>query len=141
MSPERLGRIVREVQIIEGWLKRVMQHAHNEALEGRIPDGTKLVDKRAYRKFTIGENEIKAILEVEGFGEDDYLKEPKLQTLAQLEKMMGKKMFVAAFGKDDDPGKRWKKESSGYVLCDIEDDRPAVKLDHSDAFDAVEDDE
>ena len=141
MSPARLGRIVREVRILEGWLKRVMQHAHNEALEGRVPDGTKLVDKRAYRKFTASEDEIVALLDLEGLDEEAYMKEPKMLTLAQLEKVLGKKRFHALFGAEDDPHKMWKKESSGYVLADEDDAREAVKLDKSDNFDAVEDED
>lgn len=135
ITPERLGRIVREVQIIEGWLRRVMQHAHSEALDGRVPDGCKLVDKRAYRKFTIGEDEIIATLDLEGLSEEDYMKEPELVTLTQLEKVLGKKRFKEVFGEFI------KKESSGYVLAPVEDDREAVKFNQGDAFGAVEDDD
>lgn len=139
MTPERLGRIVREVQIIEGWLRRVMAHAHSEALDGRMPDGLKLVDKRAYRKFTVGEDEIICTLDLEGFTEETYLKEPKLLTLTQLEKAVGKKKFTELFGAADDENKMWSKASTGYVLAPIEDDRPAAKLSTGEAFGAVED--
>ncbi len=141
MTPEQLGRIVREVKIFEGWLKRVMQYAHNEGMEGRIPAGCKMVEKRAYRKFTISEDEIVTILDLEGMTEDDYMKDPKMLTLAQLEKAVGKKRFAELFGKENEADSVIKKESSGYVLAPAEDERQAVKLDKSDAFDAVDDED
>lgn len=142
ITPAQLGRIVREAKIYEGHIRRALAHAHSEALDGRMPDGSKLVDKRAYRKFTVSEDAIVAVLDVEGFDEESYMKEPKLLTLTQLEKAVGKKKFVAMFGKGPgDPNSMWKKESSGYVLAPIEDDRPAAKLSSGDAFGAVEDDE
>jgi hypothetical protein len=141
MTPAQLGRIVREAKVYEGFIRRALAHAHSEALDGRVPEGTKLVDKRAYRKFTVGEDEIVAVLDLEGFDEESYMKEPKLFTLTQLEKAVGKKKFAELFGKQDDPNKKWKKESSGYVLADIEDDRPQAKLSVGDAFGAVDDDD
>lgn len=141
LTPAQLGRVVREAKIYEGYIRRVLQHAHAEALEGRVPEGTKLVDKRAYRKFTATDDDVITLLDLEGFDEDDYMKEPKLLTLAQLEKVLGKKKFAEVFGKDDDPDKLWKKESSGYVLADLEDAREPAKISMGDQFDAVEDDE
>jgi hypothetical protein len=141
VTPAQLGRIVREAKVYEGFIRRALAHAHSEAMDGRVPDGTKLVDKRAYRKFTIGEHEIIATLDVEGFDEEQYMKEPKLLTLTQLEKSVGKKKFKELFGAPDDADKRWKKESSGYVLADINDDRPKATLSTGDAFGAVEDDD
>lgn len=141
MTPADLGRIVREVQIIEGWCRRVMQHAHSEALDGRVPEGTKLVDKRAYRKFTVGDDEIIALLDLEGLPEEEYMREPKLLTLTQLEQSLGKRKFAEVFGSAQSEDKLWKKESSGYVLAPVEDDRPAAKLSTGDAFGAVVDDD
>lgn len=141
MTPAHLGRIVREVQIIEGWVRRVMQFAHSEALEGRVPEGTKLVDKRAYRKFTISDDEIVARLDLEGLSDEDMHKEPKLLTLTQIEKVLGKKTFNAVFGNADDENKAWKKESTGFVLAPLEDKREAAKISTGDAFGAVTDDD
>jgi hypothetical protein len=141
MTPAQLGRIVREAKVYEGFIRRALAHAHSEAMDGREPEGTKLVDKRAYRKFTIGEDEIICTLDLEGYDEETYMKEPKLLTLAQLETALGKKKFKALFGDEKDPDKRWVKKSSGYVLADIDDDRPKATLSTGDAFGAVEDDD
>lgn len=142
ITPERLGRIVREVKILEGWLKRVMQHAHSEAMEGRVPEGTKLVDKRAYRKWIVSEDDVMCLLDLEGLDEEAYMREPKMLTLTQIEKAIGKKRFAELFGKGpDDPKGMWKKQSSGYVLADIDDDREAVVVSTGGAFGAVEDED
>lgn len=141
VTPAQLGRIVREAKIYEGWIRRALAHAHSEALDGRMPEGSKLVDKRAYRKFTISEDDIICTLDLEGISEDEYMKEPKLKTLTQLEKTVGKKKFVELFGAEKSEDKAWKKESSGYVLAPIEDDRPAAQISTGEAFGAVEDDE
>jgi hypothetical protein len=110
-------------------------------MEGRVPKGTKMVDKRAYRKFTIPEDEVIALLDLEGISEDDFMTEPELLSLAKLEKILGKNKFTSLFGKHDDQHRAWKKESSGYVLAPEEDARPAAKLSTGDAFGAVDDDE
>jgi hypothetical protein len=141
ITPERLGKLVREASILEGWVRRVLQYAHNEAMEGRVPTGTKLVEKRAYRKFTIPEDEVIALLDLEGISEDDFMTEPELLSLAKLEKILGKNKFTALFGKHDDQHRAWKKESSGHVLAPEEDARPPAKLSTGSAFGAVDDDD
>lgn len=141
MTPKQLGRIVREAKVYEGFIRRALAHAHSEAMDGRVPEGTKIVEKRAYRKFTIGDDEIICTLDLEGVDEESMYKEPKLLTLTQIEKLLGKKRFRAAFGDEKDPDKRWKKQSSGYVLADIDDDRPKASLSTGDAFGAVADDD
>jgi hypothetical protein len=141
ITPAQLGRIVREAKIYEGFIRRALAHAHSEGMDGRMPEGTKMVEKRAYRKFTIGKDEIICQLDLEGFDEETYMHDPKMLTLAQLETAVGKKKFSAMFGKPDDENKLWKKQSSGYVLCDIDDDRPAAKISTGDAFGAVEEDD
>lgn len=139
MTPEQIGAVVREVQIIEGWLKRVLAHAHDQAMNGNMPAGCKLVEKRAYRKFNIGEDEIKEALIFEGIADEVFMKEPELRTLTQIEQAIGKKTFASLFGaKPDAEDAKWTKKSSGYVLAPIEDAREAVKLDQGDSFDAVE---
>lgn len=134
LTPERLGRLVRAADLIKGWIRRVLQHAHNEGLEGRVPDGTKMVEKRAYRKFTAAPDDVIGVLDLEGFDEDDYMTEPKLRSVAQIEKLVGKKKFGDIFAG------YFKKESTGYVLVDENDKRKAATVDKSDAFGEVDDD-
>jgi hypothetical protein len=133
MDKATMGRIARNVALIEGWLKRFMAYAHDEALKGNVPEGMKMVDKRAYRKFTVSEGDIIAILDLEGIGEEEAMTDPELRSVAQIEKIVGKKAFAKLFAGS------FKKESSGYVLALEDDARDAVKIDKSDSFGAVDD--
>jgi hypothetical protein len=134
LTPERLGRLVKETVVIEGWLRRVMQYAHAEALEGRVPVGCKLVEKRASRKWSVDDDSIIAVLDVLGVDEDDYLTPQKLRSPAQIEKAIGKQEFRSSMLG------MWKKESTGYVLATDDDRREAVRLDKTDAFGVADDD-
>lgn len=133
MSRDALGRVMRAAQIIENWIRRVFAKAHSEALDGRVPTGMKLVDKRAYRKW-IDQTKVIQTLDELGYSEDEYMTEPELRTVAQIEKMVGKKRFKALADLS-------KKSSSGFVLAPIEDARPAVNPDRSAAFGAVDDED
>lgn len=132
MSLDDIGAVLRESTIIEAWLKRVAQHGHNLAVNGQIPTGMKLVDKRAYRKFTDAAA-VESTLAALGYDDTDYLTEPKLRTPKQIETAIGKKEFTNLLGH------LVKKDPSGVVLVPIEDHRSSVKLDKSDSFGAVED--
>ena len=133
LTPEQLGRVVKAAKIIEGWLRSVFHHAYAEAVEGRIAPGTKLVDKRAYRKF-LDKTKVIRQLSTMGFGDDDYMTEPELLPLTQIEKLVGKKTFETKFRK------LWAKRSTGYVLTTEDDARPAVNPDHSAGFGAAVED-
>ncbi len=134
LTPDRLGKLVVAAHLIGTWCKRVLQFAQSEALDGRVPDGCKMVEKRAYRKFTAAPDDVIGVLDLEGFGEDDYLTEPKLRSVAQIEKLVGKKAFGVIFDGF------FKKESSGFTLVSEDDKRKAAKVDKSDAFGEVDDD-
>lgn len=133
MTPKELGRVIREVKIIEGWLRRVMAYAHTEAMDGRVPEGCKVVAKRAYRKWAISQADVETLCEVLSLDRDDFMYPEKLRSPNQIEKATGKK----AFGKLFDG--MVKKESTGFVLAPEEDRREAVKVDSSDAFGAADD--
>lgn len=139
LTPKQLGDVVREVQIIEAWLKRTMEYAHEQALLGNMPENCKLVNKRAYRKFTdVGA--VECILDIEGLDESDWMTdpEPEFKSVAVLEKVLGKKRFKELIGNPEFG--LVKAESSGYVLAPIDDHRPAAKIDKSDGFGSVSDD-
>lgn len=132
MSADQLGTVFRNARIIEGWLRRVMEHAHDRAMAGDVPTGTKIVDKRAYRKFTDADT-IRTLLELEGFDEEDFMRQPQLQGITAIESLLGKKQFGKLLGPYT------KKTSSGYVLADENDSRPAAKLTDGGEFGAAED--
>lgn len=137
MTADQLGRVVREVQIIEGWLRRVLAHAHSEAVNGNIPTGMKLVDKRSYRQWK-DKDAVEAVLDLYDIPPEEYMTEPEEPVLlspAQLEKALGKKLFATI------TDGLLTKSSPGVVLAPIEDDREAVKLDKGGAFGAASDEE
>jgi len=127
-DPAELARCLDARETVKAWLKNLDEFAYAEAEAGRCPPGYKLVEKVARRKWrdeaeviaAAGENNRHAIFE-----------EPKLKSPAQLEKIVTKD-WVAKFTV---------KESSGHVLVEESDKRPAVtRLTAQDAFTAVEHD-
>ena len=132
LSQDELGEIAQNVTMIESFIKRVMEHAHREALDGRVPTGMKLVAKRAYRKWKDRGN-VECTLDLLGYTEDQYHAEPKMMSVAMVEKLMGKKTFAK------DMQGLWVQESNGVVLALEDDAREVVKLDKTDAFGVVDD--
>src|SRR5690606_11323205 len=61
MSAAELGETLERVTEIEDWCRRVKEHAHLEAVHGRMPQGWKLVQKRATRRW-VDENEAADVL-------------------------------------------------------------------------------
>lgn len=127
-DPHELARCLDARETVKAWLKNLDEFAYAEAEAGRCPPGYKLVEKVARRKWrdeaeviaAAGENNRHAIFE-----------EPKLKSPAQLEKIVTKD-WVAKFTV---------RESSGHVLVEESDKRPAVtRLTAKDAFTAVEHD-
>lgn len=124
LAPEALAKALAEVEQVQEWCNKVIEHAHAEATRGRVPPGWKLVAKRATRKW---KDEDAARQHMELLGVEPF-QEPKLKTPAQAEK--------------DFPGKNKAereaaiaalvtKESSGTVLAPESDPRPAARADAS----------
>jgi hypothetical protein len=117
LTAEELQWIMERLPALEEWTRQVRQHA-TEVLEsgGHIP-GFKLVQKRAYRKWTHASA-------VEQWAEDNHvpdddLYEMKVRSPAQLEKRLGK---------GNVPEELIVKESSGVTLVEESDARPAVVI-------------
>jgi hypothetical protein len=128
LTPHLLAAVLAEVDFIEIWCRRVREHAHAEATEGRCPPGWKLVAKRANRKWREDDEAAAALSAI--VPEDD-LYTRKLVSPAQVEK------FVPGRNKEE----RAKflsplviKESTGTVLAPEADARPAVKADAAKEF-------
>ena len=135
MSQDQLGRVMRQMVIIENWMRSVAAHAHEEAINGRVPTGMKLVEKRAYRHWKEDEEATGLALELAGLSPDEFMTDPQpeLKSVAQVEKALGKKAAETILAG------LFTKRSSGTVLALIEDARPQVSLDKSAVFGAVED--
>jgi hypothetical protein len=128
LTPEEIGRLMHEVGQIEAWCEAVRKHAHLEASHGRMPEGWKLVAKRAPRKWI---NELQAAVNLKEIFdlEDDDIFTKKLISPAGAEKLVGKKGNAAAQLKA-----LYSKRSSGSVLAPLDDPREAVQSDASAEF-------
>lgn len=133
MAPEELGRLLKgegPIDQLESWCKRVREYGHAEAVAGRMPSGLKLVAKRATRKWKDADLAAKAL---QSQGVTDIFSEPELLSPAKIEpKMPGKNKTERAAKIEA----LTVKESSGTVLADESDPRPAVVL-GADEFEEV----
>lgn len=127
LTPRQLARIRRLADTLRDWIKAVDEYAYKEAIAGRIPPGLKLVEKRAYRFYTDPDMAKRALLEVFKLSEDDVAPR-KMVTVAQAEKLVGKKLFSGRklFGGDKTLADYTVKKSSGYNLVPEDDPRPSV---------------
>lgn len=132
MAPAELAKVLRDIDQLEDFCRRVKEYAHNEATHGRMPPGFKLVAKRATRKWR---DEASAAGSLEDlYGVTDVWTEPKLKTPAQVEPLLpGKNKAERARALDAFVTK----ESSGTVLAPVDDPRPAVRADASEFEEAV----
>lgn len=117
MTPAQLGERLQHVDFIERWCRRVRDHAHAEAMDGRMPEGFKLVAKRATRRWKSEDAAKEAML---GLAIEPYTQ--KIKTPAQAEKNWpGKNKGERAAAMAE----LVTKESSGAVLAEVSDPRPA----------------
>lgn len=90
MTPAEKGVLLAKAEVIEGWVKRVKQAAHEDALEGNGPLGWKLVESTSHRKFIDTVTPENLAIHI-GMAADDLRTEPKLLSPAAVEKLLGKK--------------------------------------------------
>jgi hypothetical protein len=131
LDSDRLAVVLREAGVLEDWCRRVKEHAHAEAMAGRMPSGFKLVAKRATRRW---KNAGEAPFVLENAGVLAIWTEPELKSPAQIEPLMpGKNKAERARALEA----LVVKESSGTVLAAAEDPRPAVVV-GADEFEVME---
>ena len=89
-DPAELAATLELLPTIEGWLSSVREFAYGEALHGRTPPGYKLVNKRPTRKWKIDDHTVEMELGRIGLAESDIYAPRKVQSPAQIEKVIGK---------------------------------------------------
>lgn len=97
LTDEEIGDLLIRAQDFDRWYKDLQMYATQALLNGKPIKGWKLVAVQGNRSFT---DQDAALSAVAAAGYDEaliYDRKPK--TLAQLEKLMGKKEFDAAVGK------------------------------------------
>lgn len=128
LSPDEMARVLREADLIKGWLKAVEERANAMAREGSPPTGFKLVAGRATRRWRHEDDAIVTHLEMTCNMDDrDIYTEPKLKSPAQIEKVLGSKRKGEIAG-------LIVSKASGTLLVPVEDPRPPVKADAEDEF-------
>lgn len=111
---------------ISKWLTAVTDYIFKEALSGKKWEGYKLVDGQNRRGWA-DEIKAQALLYDNGFADDDFLNEPKLKGIGDIEKLVGKKVFPTLLG----DVVAFKKTSPSLVP--ESDKRPALGIDQAKA--------
>lgn len=134
-TPDEMATLLANADQIAAYVKAFQVFAHEQACAGNYPTGTKLVAKRANRKWR-SETEAKLALCEAGVKSQDLFEPAKMKGPAKVEKLMKKKAFDAwvASQTDEDGNGPIVKISSGTNLVPADDPRPAVKLDGSSEF-------
>ena len=96
LTDEEIGDLLVRGKLLVQWYKDLEEYATTALLNGKPIPGWKLVAGRSDRAFTDQDAALKAIMEA-GYDEA-VIYERKPLTLAQLEKLMGKKPFEEAVG-------------------------------------------
>ena len=111
---------------VSKWLASVTDYLYKEALAGKKWEGYKLVDGQNRRGWT-DEDQARKILSANDFLTLDYLSDPKLKGIGDIEKLVGKKEFPTLLG----DVVAFKKTSPSLVS--ESDKRPALGIDQAKA--------
>ena len=96
LTNDEVGDYIRQGEDVAAWLKDLQAYALTECLAGRSVAGYKAVEGRALRKWSDQEAAFAAVIDS---GVDEALLYERVPiTLAQTEKLMGKKAFEAVAG-------------------------------------------
>lgn len=90
-----ISNVLRNKKLIESYLKAVEDYAHEQLSSGQPVEGFKLVAGRSVRRWA---DEAKAEQLIASELGDKAYTEPKLVTVAQAEKLLGKKVFAELAG-------------------------------------------
>ena len=119
VSPELVGAMLKNADLLEDWIKQLRQFALQRLENGANVPGYKLVAKRATRQWA---DEATAVAALTALGVDESeLMTTELKSPAQVEKVLKK----AKLGLPDD---LIVSISSGHTLADEADARPPVVL-------------
>lgn len=91
LSKEEIEALLPVLDEIISWAKQIQEYALSQALKGVNYKGYKVVEGRAYRRFTDEQMVVDTLLG-EGY-EEAMLYERKLLSLSNIEKLIGKKEF------------------------------------------------
>jgi hypothetical protein len=93
LSANEISKILGQADEIAKWVRELQDYALSEALKGTKFAGWKLVEGRSNRKID-DENALAERLINAGFKEEEIYKPKTLETITNLEKLVGKKKFT-----------------------------------------------
>ena len=94
VSSEAMARnILPRIDTIKTWLSAVEEYALQQALNGVVYEGYKLVEGRSVRRIT-DPAAMQTLLAENGYEREQYLCPEELKTITDLEKLVGKKRFA-----------------------------------------------
>jgi len=128
-NPLELAKTLGQLETLESWCKRVREFAYAEAMNGTAIPGYKLVEKRATRRWRLGEDETAKELG-NLFGGKQIFYETKLKTPPAIEKILPK-------NKKKDLESLVLRKSSGLALVEMSDKRQPAKVSASDEFESI----
>jgi Protein of unknown function (DUF2800) len=117
MTPEKAADVLSRAKVLKKYLDKVEEYAHQELEAGREVPGFKLVDKRAARTWSAGEDEILKAARRAGVKKSEMFRKVML-TPAQAEPMLGPDLIRPLV----------KCESSGTTVVPINDKRSGLDL-------------
>ena len=97
LTDQQIAELLPELPGLIDWAKEVQEFALDQALKGTIYKGFKVVEGISRRKIT-NESKVAEELQNAGFGYNQIMTKPKLQTITALEKLVGKKEFAEIAG-------------------------------------------
>lgn len=121
LSDEAIGQLLPKLDDIAAWVKDLQQLALDKAIAGTRFPGFKLVEGRSNRKIMDEPGLITALHNL-NYGDDLIMTKPKLETITNLEKVIGKKMFTAIANPYID------KPQGKPTLVPVTDRRPELNL-------------
>lgn len=92
---ENIPGILKVADVAEAWFKDIRAYAYQQAMAGDKIDGFKLVRGRAPARKWTNEDEVMDQMARAGYSKEQYLDQPKLMSVAALEKSIGKTAFKA----------------------------------------------
>lgn len=117
LSDKEVADILKRAESLEVWIKDLRDYATEVILAGRQLPGFRVVAGKSDRVFSDADKAIGAIRNA-GYGDDVIMKKPEPKSLAQLEKVIGKKTFA------DIAGQYVVKPVGKPTLVDADDKRP-----------------
>ena len=92
---ENIAGILKVADLAEAWLHDIRSYAYQQAMAGEKFDGFKLVRGRAPKRTWTNEDEVIDQMARAGYSKEQYTEQPKLMSVAALEKSIGKTAFKA----------------------------------------------